>query len=126
MSKLLLDTHVLLWLNGIDNKLKPSEAKQIKNNKLYVSIVSYWEIAIKSRNGNLDIKMSINDFMLKNEANNIQTLNISSKHLRQMEILPKRAKHNDPFDHLIIATSLGEKINLKSYDNKVYQYFYEI
>lgn len=123
-KKYLIDTQILLWLNGQSgSKLTPTKTKELKLGQLYVSIASYWEIAIKSRNKKLDIGMSINDFMLTNEYNGIKTINITSKHLGILERLKKVDGHNDPFDHMIVATSIAEKMDIKSFDNKIPEYF---
>ena len=52
---LLLDTHVLLWLDTDPARLSPKVAALIRNrqNTVYVSAISVWELAIKHRIGKL-------------------------------------------------------------------------
>jgi len=49
--KLLLDTHIFLWLNSEPEKLSATilEACQNPNNQLYLSLLSPWEIQIKQQ-----------------------------------------------------------------------------
>jgi PIN domain nuclease of toxin-antitoxin system len=49
MSKLMLDTHTLLWAIGRTNELSPQVTELIRdrNNEVFVSTVSFWEIALK-------------------------------------------------------------------------------
>ena len=50
---ILLDTHVIKWFFDDDKRLSKSaiEAIYSPNNKIYVSIASLWEVAIKLRVG---------------------------------------------------------------------------
>ncbi len=55
--KLLLDTHVFLWLAGAPEKLTARALDACKNrqNPIYLSVVSAWEIQIKSQLGKLTL-----------------------------------------------------------------------
>ncbi len=56
----LLDTHIILWILGNEEKLTLRVKNVIKNydNKCYVSIVSLFEIAIKKTIGKLEIPLN--------------------------------------------------------------------
>ncbi len=78
---------------------------------VYVSIVSLWEIAIKSGIGKLEIKNSMEEIAgicLKNE---IKLLAINPLHLDQIAGLPQI--HGDPFDRLIISQALVENLAIE-------------
>ncbi len=63
--KILIDTHILIWvLTDEKRKLSPLEIQAIENtkNEVFVSIVSLWEIGIKSGLGRLNLKTSLNLF----------------------------------------------------------------
>lgn len=51
--KLLIDTHVFLWLMDEPEKLslKALEACKNRENEIYLSVVSEWEIEIKRQLG---------------------------------------------------------------------------
>ena len=53
--KLLIDTHVALWLFNDHESLSQTAKKHLldEENELYISIVSAWEIAIKHSLGKL-------------------------------------------------------------------------
>ena len=55
MKKYLLDTHTLIWAIVDKNKLSEYVLKILQNcdNQLFVSAVSFWEIAIKHGKGKL-------------------------------------------------------------------------
>jgi PIN domain nuclease of toxin-antitoxin system len=59
----LLDTHVLLWAINEPAKLPISIREKIQDtrNGCYVSIASYWEIAIKVSIKKLSIEMELMD-----------------------------------------------------------------
>ncbi|ELS30332.1 MULTISPECIES: type II toxin-antitoxin system VapC family toxin [Pseudanabaena] len=56
--KLLLDTHILIWLLEGNQNLSPKVRQVIEDetNSLYISIVSLWEIAIKTSLGKLQLE----------------------------------------------------------------------
>ena len=55
---ILLDTHTIIWFSGGDDaKLSSTARQEIENtqNHKFVSIVSFWEIAIKTSVGKLKL-----------------------------------------------------------------------
>ncbi len=56
----LLDTHTILWFSENNTKLSKSAKTLIEdtNNRCYVSIASFWEIAIKVSLNKLQINLS--------------------------------------------------------------------
>lgn len=63
MGKYLLDTHTLLWVQEDSSQLS-SKAKETiceKTNEIYVSIASFWEIAIKISLGKLILDYTLNE-----------------------------------------------------------------
>jgi len=116
---ILLDTHTFLWHLQANQRLstKKSEIIENKENKIYLSIASLWEIAIKSSLGKLEINGSINQLV----PPEISILEINTEHIEKLRKLPFH--HRDPFDRLIIAQSIVEKLiiltedgNFKFYD----------
>ena len=59
--RLLLDTHVFLWVSNEYEKLSSSvtTAFQDSNNQIFLSLVSIWEIQIKQQLGKLELKTSL-------------------------------------------------------------------
>jgi PIN domain nuclease of toxin-antitoxin system len=120
--KLLLDTHVLLWWLRDDPKLgaKTRTAIEDPRTELLVSIASFWELAIKARNG----KIEESGARLIDEARDrgINILAVNASHLAALETLERVMGHNDPFDHLIIAQARAEHALLITSDKQVRLY----
>jgi PIN domain nuclease of toxin-antitoxin system len=114
--KLLLDTHAFLWFID-DSPALSSRAKLLleAENELFLSVGGLWEIAIKLRLGKLTVAMPTESLMTEHlTANNIEILPISVPHLIQITTLPLH--HRDPFDRLIIAQALVERMPVVSAD----------
>ena len=115
--KYLLDTHTLLWFLAGDASLSGKAVQLIENedNQICVSTASLWEIAIKSSLGKLALAAPLESlFTVQLPDNNIQVLTIDTAHLLCIHSLPFH--HRDPFDRLLAAQSLVEKIPLVSKD----------
>ena len=55
--KILLDTHIFIWMATEPERLSPRLIESIVNrqNTLFLSLVSIWEIQIKAAIGKLDV-----------------------------------------------------------------------
>lgn len=114
--KLLLDTHTFIWFVEDDEKL-PSRIKiQIEDieNEIFISIVSLWEIAIKTSLGKLEVAIDIPAMISKIESNGFSILPIFPEHTICVSSLPFH--HRDPFDRMLIAQTITEKIKIVSRD----------
>lgn len=121
--KAILDTHTLLWLVDRPEKLPihVSSFCEDETNELYISIASFWE---------LSIKISIDKIELGGDAlsrlkrwcdeNAVATLPISLPHCNQLQNLPFH--HRDPFDRLIIAQAICEKLSVVTIDEHFPKY----
>jgi PIN domain nuclease of toxin-antitoxin system len=115
----LLDTHVFLWFVFGDRRLENKYRQIIKNrnNEIFISLASFWEIAIKNGQGNLSLKAPFLDFIDANVIQEgIKIFPIDLHHLDQVQRLPLH--HRDPFDRLIIAQSIVENIPIITDDPK--------
>ena len=115
----LLDTCVLLWALGDLNKLPIEFLRILENpsNEVAVSVVCYWEIAIKKGLKKLEIP---DDWADKIEKTGFSWLNLEPKHIRQLEKLP--LLHKDPFDRLLVAQAQVEKFKFLTLDEKILEY----
>jgi PIN domain nuclease of toxin-antitoxin system len=123
MSDLLLDTHTMLWFFWDDPQLSQSAKSLIENpnRRKLVSLASCWEIAIKAGLGKLKLGSSCQSFLRREIAvNNFELLSISLDHATQVEALIPH--HKDPFDRLLIAQAMLEKLPLVSADAIFDQY----
>ena len=116
--KYLLDTHSLIWFLAGDAQLSRHARQLIEDeeNELFISAASLWEMAIKFSIGKLDLGQPFEIlFPEQLEKNSIEILGITVEHLIAVCKLPFH--HRDPFDRLLIAQSLVEKIPLISVDS---------
>lgn len=118
--KLLLDTHALLWWLGDDEQLGPRARELIEDpaNDILISVVSLWEIVVKSRVGKL--LADIRDITDAIPRAGFVLLEIRTAHLLTLAGLPMH--HRDPFDHLLIAQSIAEDATLISEDRNIPRY----
>ena len=116
--KLLLDTHVFLWLRSEPHRLSPRvlSAYQDPANRIYLSIVSVWEMQIKHQIGKLRLDMPLRELIEKQcDANTLEILPFKLNHIFGLQNLPLH--HKDPFDRLLIVQSQVENICLASSDS---------
>jgi len=111
----LLDTHAFLWWCEDSPELSPKARKAILNNDCFVSMASFWEIAIKVSLSKLRLPSAIERYLPgQMSLNGFETLEISFRQTMGTATLPWR--HRDPFDRLLAAQALEEKISIVSRD----------
>lgn len=125
IEKLVLDTHILIWyLEGI--KLSDKEITLIENvrnnNKLYISAISVWEIALLVNKEKIVLSISLDEWL--NKVKCICGLNIIDLSL---DILINSCNltnytHKDPADRMIIATCRNINSHLITYDERILDY----
>ncbi|GMO17421.1 MAG: type II toxin-antitoxin system VapC family toxin [Termitinemataceae bacterium] len=122
MGRYLLDTHVAIWFFDGDDKLSDVVRRIMwdESNAVYMSIVSAWELAIKIGLGKLRFPGNAAGFIRSAQAWEITILPIETAHLTALESLP--LIHRDPFDRLLVATALAEKMTLVSADENIRRY----
>jgi len=120
---LLLDTHSLLWFLNEDPHLVPNAKALIEDslNRKFVSMATCWEIAIKVGLKKLDLGEPVSTFLPRELlVNKFGLLHIELVHALHVENLPRH--HRDPFDRLLVAQSIIEKIAIVSSDEKFDSY----
>lgn len=117
--RILLDTHILYWL-FYDQQKVPSAARATLDDAdaVYVSAVSFWEIAIKVRVGKL--KADIPEMLSNLDAANLLELPVFARHTPIVSTLPLH--HTDPFDRLLIAQAMAEPLHLLTADAALKRY----
>ena len=116
----LIDTHILLWsLDSVEN-LSPKAKEVLQFEKVFVSTVSLWEIAIKKSLGKLDIPFTPSELAEICRQRDIEILPIKPKHLDWLLELP--IIHNDPFDRLLICQAQTENLTMVTRDTIIPKY----
>ncbi|HEX8817632.1 MAG TPA: type II toxin-antitoxin system VapC family toxin [Terriglobales bacterium] len=113
--KALLDTHAFLWAIGEEGKLSQRAQQFYTSADLWLSVASIWEILIKVRVGKLNLPDPVGPYLVRKMAHDhIEPLPITLDHTLRIESLP--IHHRDPFDRILAAQSLEEKLPLLTAD----------
>ena len=119
---LLLDTHALLWFVAGDPRLSSKARKAIEapDTANYVSMASWWEMAIKCSLGKLTLDTPLDLFMSLRVDEGFRVLPIEAHHLQPLADLP--CHHRDPFDRLIICQAMLEEMPVCTVDKNFKRY----
>ena len=119
--KYLLDTNALIFSLCNPNELSKSARKIITlERELFVSVVSFWEIAIKQSIGKLAIESDIPRIEEICKERGIQVISILSEEIEEIKKLPKF--HNNPFDRIIISQALQNDFCIITRDTIIPKY----
>ncbi|MBI5218898.1 MAG: type II toxin-antitoxin system VapC family toxin [Bacteroidia bacterium] len=119
---LILDTHTFLWFSEDSPRLSKYAKSIIEqtDNNCYISIASFWEMAIKISLDKLKISFEFKDLMHEISIQNFTILPIHFEHT--LELTTMNFYHKDPFDRLIIAQAMVENLTVVSADNAFDKY----
>ena len=119
---LLLDTHAILWFVTGDERFSTRARRVVEDpeTKNYISIASWWEIAIKCSLNKLTLTGSLESFMADRVREGFRVLPVEVTHLPALTTLPFH--HRDPFDRLIICQALAENMSVCTSDHHFAQY----
>ena len=117
--KLLLDTHVLLWVAADSPRIKAIRKRLLAaDNEVFFSVVSLWEISIKSSLGKLQADAAeIREAALDN---GFLELPVLGQHALHFGGLPWH--HRDPFDRLLVSQAAAEPMRLLTADEQLLAY----
>ncbi len=113
----LIDTHTFLWLASDESRLSSTSQAYLQDtsNRLFLSIASGWEIAIKVSRGRLEVDVPLLQLLtVVPQQLSLDWLPIHPNHLIAVGSLSHH--HRDPFDRLLIAQCITEKLPLVSAD----------
>jgi PIN domain nuclease of toxin-antitoxin system len=125
--RLLLDTNVFLWWIAGAPVLKNPARMAITDpeNECFVSIASFWEIAIKKSLGRLEVPDPLASFFSEQlAANAFGLLDLKIAHVARVASLPFH--HRDPFDRLLAAQATEENLRIVSADTVFLKYGVEV
>jgi PIN domain nuclease of toxin-antitoxin system len=114
---LLLDTHALIWLIWGNPRLSQRALETIQTPELgkWVSMATFWELAIKIGLGKLDLGLNWRHALQNRlEEDGIGLLSIAARHCERVASLPRH--HRDPFDRMLVAQAESETLTLISRD----------
>jgi PIN domain nuclease of toxin-antitoxin system len=115
--KILLDTQCWLWMEAEPERLDPQARDLLLDpaHTLYLSAASAWEISIKIAIGKLRLPSPPSAYLSSRmRREKIRPLFIEHEHALLAGGLPPH--HRDPFDRMLVAQALHEKLTLLSAD----------
>jgi len=116
----LLDTSTLLWALGAPERLSAGARRRIESGENVVSVASYWEVVIKTQKGLLKIADLASWWRQATELVSARVLPIRASHVGTLASLPML--HKDPFDRILIAQSIAERLDLVTNDGPIKEY----
>jgi PIN domain nuclease of toxin-antitoxin system len=125
--KILVDTHCWLWLTSAPERFSGRTLKRIAapETDLYLSAGSAWEIAVKYALGKLKLPRRPADYLATYlRETRTTSLPISVEHAAYVAELPTH--HRDPFDRLLIAQAILERLPVLTADPQIGKYDVEI
>ena len=122
----LLDTHTFLWFINGSEELSGKAKSAIENTKntKFISIASFWEIAIKSSLGKLKLDIPFQELKFLAINNGFEILPLTFEHTNRLVSLDFH--HKDPFDRLIIAQAIIDKLTIIGKDRNFALYSVKI
>ena len=121
---LLLDTHVFLWALMDTGKLSPTAREKLLDpeNKVFVSSVTFLEIALKHSLGKLDLEgLAPGDLPhIASRKMGLNLLSLDATTASSAGIVP--VLHKDPFDRMLIHQAIAQGFDLVSADEHFPKY----
>lgn len=119
---LLIDTHALIWFVAGDRRLRKAarEAMEHDRARLLISAASVWELAIKSAQKRIDLRAPVQRYLADRLDEGFGLLPVEGSHAAAVEHLPLH--HHDPFDRLLVAQALAERMPVVTRDRVFKKY----
>lgn len=121
---LLLDTHIVLWLNSGSPRLRPATRRLIdecwrSRGTIYFSAVNAWEIALLVDGGRVKLDLPVQGWIARFLENpGVEGVPLSLAAAAQSYCL-QHFEHRDPADRLLIATAIDLGCPLVTYDERI-------
>lgn len=120
--RLLLDTHVVLWvLSGANELAAPARTAILEAEEIWLSVVSPWELVIKAALGKVVLHQPVERICRELEREfGAKSLPVTLPHVLAVGGLAPR--HGDPFDRLLIAQAQVESLSIVTRDRVFAEY----
>lgn len=123
--KLLVDTSALMWWLDAAPQLSSRAARALGSAEaVLVSVVTPWELAIKTTAGKLQLRISVGEYVARRLQPPLQLLPVQMRHVVELEQLPLH--HRDPFDRMLVAQAIVEGCAIVTSDAHLAQYEVEV
>lgn len=120
MSRYLLDTNTALIALAEPDRLPLAVRTAVEDGPNLLSVISYWEVMLKSMKGNLNVGDPRTWWLDALEQLAATPLVLRPEHIAEVHALPPI--HKDPFDRVLIAQAIVEDLELVTTDGILSQY----
>ena len=118
---ILLDTHALIWLDAGLNKLGAKSREHLdsalRDDRLSVSALSFWEIGMLVNKGRLQMSLDMLQWRSELLAGGLREFAVTGAIGVKAATLEQF--HGDPTDRLIVATAIQENALLATADKAI-------
>ena len=119
MTQFLLDTNIVIWLSKDEPRTAHIKPLLLSTESMvFISAVSWWEIAIKMRTGKLTVDLEQLRYYAELYA--FDELPVTSEYVKAYLELP--SLHKDPFDHMLLAQAISTPMRLITGDSILAEY----
>lgn len=120
--KILLDTHILIWLIGASDRLPSTARETIEDvdNELFFSAASLWELSIKQSTGRARLELPPELLHRQLLDSGFHEVPVTATH--GLAVCGLEPIHKDPFDRILIAQALSEGMLLLTSDETIARY----
>lgn len=120
---LLLDTSIFLWMITDDDRLSATLRSAVRDpdNRVFLSVVSVWEIVIKHQIHKLKLPQPAWGYITRaRERHAVESLPLEEAALVHLAKLP--AVHRDPFDRMLVCQAIEHNLRLATTDEVLQHY----
>ena len=121
--RLLLDTQCWLWMAATPERLSRRARRIVEDtdNELLLSAASAWEIAIKHALGKLQLP-ELPERYVPSRMTALRTLPLAIEHAHALRVATLPSHHRDPFDRLLVAQALVDRLPVMTADTLFKRY----
>lgn len=118
--RVLADTHALVWALSDPGLLSAPARQVLAESEVAVSVASLWELVLKSGKKDALLQDPLPWWEKYVAQAGIPTLAIRTSHVMALGHLPEL--HKDPFDRILVAQAIVERMPLVTKDGRLQQY----
>ena len=126
-DRLLLDTHIALWLDSGDDRLRASTRALIdgcwqNGGAILLSAITVWEIALLVDTGRIDLDVPVAVWIERFlDCPGVEAVPLGHQAASRSYQL-HHLEHRDPADRLLIATAIELACPLVTYDERIVRF----
>ena len=118
----LLDSHAFLWALDDNDQLGANVRAALQSGReACLSSATVWELGIKAEIGRLSLPVPLRELVRRAVVDGgVRVLDVTPEHALRASELPML--HKDPFDRMLIAQAMTERLTLATRDGRIEGY----